>query len=54
MRMDRISQIPQNKFMADVSKSSTLKDSAISEEIASFKGSCYSKAKQASELADNV
>ena len=40
--------------MADVSKSTTLKDSAISEEIASFKGSCYSKAKQATELADNV
>jgi hypothetical protein len=39
--------------MANVSQSTSLKDSAISEEIASFKGSCYSKAKQASELADN-
>lgn len=54
MRLDRISQMPQNKFMADHSKTTSLKDSAISEEIASFKGSCYSKAKQATELADNV
>lgn len=52
MRLDRISQLPQNKFMADISKITTtsarqlqLKDSAIGEEIASFKGSCYSKAK---------
>ena len=54
MRLDRISQIPQTKFMADVQKTSMLKNSSISEEIASFKGSCYSKAKQASELADNA
>lgn len=40
--------------MAEVSKSTQFRDSAISEEIASFKGSCYSRAKQATELADNV
>jgi len=54
MRLERIAQLPQNTFLQEVAPNSSLRDCAISEEIANFKSSCFSKARQATDLADNV
>jgi uncharacterized coiled-coil protein SlyX len=55
VRLEKIYELPRNKFMdTEVIQNSPLKSSVISEEIACFKNSSMSRARQAAEVAENV